>query len=30
MYDKYVGQLSDYELLELHAKYDPNRQMIYQ
>ena len=29
-YDKYVGKMSDEELLELDAKYSPNKAIVYQ
>ncbi|TNV75640.1 hypothetical protein FGO68_gene8410 [Halteria grandinella] len=30
MYTKYVGKLTDEELLELDAKFQPNRKVVYQ
>ena len=30
MYDKYVGKLTDVELLELDGKYHPNKMIVYQ
>lgn len=30
MYDKYVGRLTDEELLDLDAKFQPNRKVVYQ
>ncbi len=30
MYDKYVGKLTDFELLELDGRYHANKKIVYQ